>query len=64
MSEPLGALLALLVLKPVFGMQPEHLDSVLCVVAGIMTGVSFQELVPHVRASNPVATHPVPHSAP
>ena len=48
LTEPLGAVLALTILGPVFGLEDgESLDAVLCVVPGIMSAVSVLELMPH-----------------
>lgn len=52
LSEPLGALLTLLVLDPLLGVTEESLDGVLCGVAGVMIGVSINELLPQAHEYN------------
>ena len=67
MSEPLGALAATLSLQPVFVAWPwlvsctfcrarmrgtNAQEDLLCVVAGIMTGVSFLELLPEAQVQS------------
>lgn len=48
LSEPLGAFLTLVLLKPVFNITGEQLGGVLCGVAGVMSCVSCVELLPQV----------------
>uniref|UniRef100_A0A7S3LMR0 Zinc transporter ZupT n=1 Tax=Aplanochytrium stocchinoi TaxID=215587 RepID=A0A7S3LMR0_9STRA len=49
LSEPLGALVALTLLRPLFREYPWLVDYVLVFVAGVMTAVSFLELLPEAR---------------
>jgi len=46
LSEPLGAFVTIYFIIPLFGMNQQLLHVVECVVAGIMTAVSFLELLP------------------
>jgi zinc transporter ZupT len=48
-TEPLGALMALLFLRPVFEARPWLVGYVMCFVGGIMTGVAVVELIPEAR---------------
>jgi ZIP family zinc transporter len=50
MSEPLGALVATLALGPMFKRWPWLVSYLLCLVAGIMLGVSFLELLPEAKS--------------
>lgn len=52
LSEPLGASIALTVLQNQFRRSPFLVSYLLCFVAGIMTAVSFRELIPEARAYN------------
>lgn len=46
LAEPLGAVLAMLVILPLFGMSPLVLAVLFASVAGIMVYISFDELLP------------------
>jgi len=49
LSEPLGAFVTIFFIVPVFGANKMLLHIIECIVAGIMTAVSFLELLPEAR---------------
>jgi ZIP family zinc transporter len=46
MAEPLGALIALLLVNTIGAVTEDNVENLLCVVGGIMVAVAFQELLP------------------
>jgi len=49
LSEPLGALMSVLLLGPFLRSQPTFVPYILCVVAGIMIASALVELLPEAR---------------